>query len=113
MPDGRTASMAGLLPATARHTGSPETPEPAEITFGANCWLADARAKMRGYRASGWQIEPTGSMMSYARDPHCRCDVVGRGNVIGSRISVNFAAQPHLLRRFLSPYVPVSRALKL
>jgi cobyrinic acid a,c-diamide synthase len=112
LADGQTANMAGLLPATARQTEEGDA-EPMEIAFGASCWLADARTKMRGYRTGGWQIEPTGAMLSYARNPQCRCDVVGRGNVLGSRISVNFAAQPHLLRRFFSPYVPVSRALQL
>lgn len=112
LPDGRSAPMTGLLPATARKLPNAGGPEPAEITFGASCWMADAGAELRGYRASSWQIEPSGSMLSYSRDPRYRCDLLGRGNIIGSRILTNFAAQPQLLRRFFYPYLPVSLALR-
>jgi cobyrinic acid a,c-diamide synthase len=111
LPDGRSAPMTGLLPATARKLADAGPPEPAEVIFGASCWLADAGMPLRGYRARSWQIEPTGSMISYANDPRNRCDLLGRGNVLGSRILTNFAAQPHLLRRFFYPYMPAPVAL--
>ena len=112
VPDGRSAPMTGLLPATARKLTGSGGPEPAEVTFGSSCWMADADMQLRGYRVNSWQIEPTGSMLSYSSDPRHRCDLLGRGNVIGSRILTNFAAQPQLLRRFFYPYMPVSLALR-
>ena len=39
-----------------------------------------------------------------------RLDVLGRGNVIGSRVLVNLAANRHLLRRFFEPTAPVVSA---
>ena len=46
-------------------------------------------------------------MITYAQDARQRLDVLGRGNVIGSRVLVNLAANRHLLRRFFEPYAPV------
>lgn len=112
LPDGRSAPMTGLLPATARKIPCSMPPEPVELEFGASCWLADTGMHLRGYRTGSWQIEPTGSMISYSRDPRYRCDLLGRGNVVGSRVLTNFAAQPQLLRRFFYPYMPVSLALR-
>jgi cobyrinic acid a,c-diamide synthase len=112
LPDGRSAPMAGLLPATARKVACNLPPEPTSINFGASCWMADSGEELRGYRVSSWQIEPTGSMISYSRDPRQRCDLLGRGNIVGSRVLTNFAAQPQLLRRFFYPYMPVAMALR-
>jgi hypothetical protein len=99
--------MTGLLPATARWLPNAQ-PEPAEIVFGASSWLVPAHMSLRGYRHTGWQIEPRGPMLTYAADPNQRLDMLGRGNVIGSRILVNLAANRHLLRRFFEPYAPIA-----
>jgi cobyrinic acid a,c-diamide synthase len=106
LPSGRTVSMTGLLPATARCLGRCAA-EPTEVTFGVSSWLVPARVSLRGYRHIGWQIEPRGPMITYARDAAQRLDVLGRGNIIGSRVLVNLAANRHLLRRFFEPYAPV------
>jgi hypothetical protein len=45
-------------------------------------------------------------MVSYAQAPDQRLDVLGRANVVGSRLWVNLAANEHLLRRFVAPAVP-------
>ena len=105
-PCGRTVPMTGLLPATARWLDEAFRPEPTEIVFGASSWLCPARFALRGYRHTGWQIEPRGSMITYAQDARQRLDVLGRGNVIGSRVLVNLAANRHLLRQFFMPYAP-------
>jgi hypothetical protein len=42
-------------------------------------------------------------MLTYAQDPRQRCYVLGRGNVICSRILFNTAAYPALLERFAQP----------
>jgi cobyrinic acid a,c-diamide synthase len=109
-PCGRTVPMTGLLPATARLHVPSSPPEPTEVTFGASSWLMPADVSFRGYRHTGWEIEPRGSMISYASHPGQRLDVLGRGNVIGSRVLVNLAANRHLLRRFFEPYLPVASA---
>jgi cobyrinic acid a,c-diamide synthase len=109
-PCGRTIAMTGLLPATARWQPQTATTEPTEVVFGAGSWLAPAKVALRGYRQNGWQIEPRGAMITYAQDARQRLDVLGRGNVIGSRVLVNLAANRHLLRRFFEPYAPVVSA---
>jgi cobyrinic acid a,c-diamide synthase len=109
-PCGRTIAMTGLLPAIARWLPGAGAAEPTEIVFGAPSWLAPASAALRGYRHTGWQIEPRGAMITYARDARQRLDLLGRGNVIGSRILINLAANRHLLRCFFEPYAPVGSA---
>ena len=111
-PCGRTAPMTGLLPATARWLPQSAAAEPAEIVFGASSWLVPAHVALRGYRHTGWQIEPRGPMITYSRDASQRLDVLGRGNVIGSRVLVNLAANRHLLRRFFEPYGPATVSLR-
>ena len=95
------------LPATARWLGRAAA-EPVEVTFGASSWLAPAHVSLRGYRHNGWQIEPRGPMISHATNPDQKLDILGRGNVIGSRVLVNLAANRHLLRRFFEPYAPIA-----
>lgn len=107
-PCGNTVPMTGLLPATARWMPQATAPEPTEVVFGATSWLVPIRTKLRGYRHGGWQIEPRGPMITYALDACQRLDVLGRGNVIGSRVLINLAANQHLLRRFFEPYAPVA-----
>ena len=101
-----------LLPINARFSEEPVAPEQAEVTFGLGSWIADRATTLRGYRAAQWQLEPSGAMLTYAQDPSQRCDVLGRGNVIASRILFNVAAYPALLERFVRPCVPVARALR-
>lgn len=113
LPGGRTAAMSGLLPATARWMEPQTMVEPAEITFGISSWLAPANVSVRGYRHNGWQIEPRGAMLTFATGANQRLDMLGRGNVIGSRVLINLAANRHLLRRYFEPYAPVSPSVRL
>ncbi len=101
--DGSTQTMAGLLPATARQVARRPVYEPLEIEFATASWLFDAQSPVRGYRDNSWQIEPHGPMLTYARGEAHRLDVLGRGNVIGSRLAVHFASQRSLLRRLGAP----------
>jgi cobyrinic acid a,c-diamide synthase len=112
LPGGQAIAMSGLLPAIARYVPDAGAAQPAEVTFGASSWLAPARVTLRGYRHGGWQIEPRGPMMSYAASREHRLDILGRGNVIGSRVLINLAANRHLLRRFFEPYVPVAASIR-
>lgn len=101
--DGTTQPMAGLLPATARQISRQPQYEPLEIEFGAPSWLFDSESPLRGYRDNSWQIDPTGPMLTFARGEQHRFDVLGRGNVIGSRLAIHFASQRSLLRRLVTP----------
>ena len=106
--DGRSVPMTGLLPAIARLEKQPRPPEPVEFTFQTDSWLIEEGAQLRGYRHGGWTIEPCGPLVSYAASADQRLDMVGRGNVIGSRLMVNLAANEHLLRQFIAPCVPAA-----
>jgi cobyrinic acid a,c-diamide synthase len=101
--DGTTQTMAGLLPATARQVARRPVFEPLEIEFAAPSWLFGSESPLRGYRDNSWQIEPTGPMLTFARGEEHRLDVLGRGNVIGSRLAVHFSSQRSLLRRLGAP----------
>jgi cobyrinic acid a,c-diamide synthase len=101
--DGRTCTMAGLLPARARQRLRRPEIEPVELELGGSSWLLDAESPLRGYRDNSWQIEPTGGMLTFARGDEHRLDIVGRGNVIGSRIAIHFCSQRSLLRRLGEP----------
>lgn len=107
LPSGQSIAMTGLLPARARCLPT-ATAEAAEITFGASSWIAPAGVTIRGYRHTGWEIDPRGPMMSYAAGETQRLDLLGRGSVIGSRVLINLAANRHLLRRFFEPFAVAS-----
>jgi cobyrinic acid a,c-diamide synthase len=111
LPGGERVAMTGLLPATARWLDEFAT-DPVQVTFGASSWLASAGISIRGYRHRGWQIEPRGAMLTFAREPDQRLDILGRGNVIASRVLINLAANRHLLRRFFEPYTTIASALR-
>jgi cobyrinic acid a,c-diamide synthase len=100
---GETIPMTGLLPATARWQPQAAGFEPVEVMFGERCWMMPHRRSLRGYRHNGWQIEPRGAMISYALDAGQRLDFLGRGNVIGSRVLIDLAANRHLLAQFFEP----------
>jgi cobyrinic acid a,c-diamide synthase len=112
LDNGCSLPMTGLLPATARCLPKAAPPEPTELVFAENSWLAAARVSLRGYRQAAWQIEPRGPLISYALDANQRLDMVGCGSVIGSRVLINLAANRHLLRRFFEPHSPVASALR-
>lgn len=101
--DGTMLTVAGLLPASARQVSKRTDFEPVEVECGASSWLFDAQQPLRGYRDNSWQIEPAGPMLTFARGEQHRLDILGRGNVIGSRIPVHFSAQRSLLRRLGAP----------
>lgn len=115
---GTTLTAAGLLPATARQLARRPQYEPIELEFGASSWLFDSESPLRGYRDNSWEIEPAGPMLTFARGDDHRLDILGRGNVIGSRVAVHFSAQRSLLRRLGAPtplrhYVPAMVERKL
>jgi cobyrinic acid a,c-diamide synthase len=108
----RRVPMTGLLPTVAHWSPGPGRPTPAEVCFGHNSWMIEAGISIRGYRQGAWNIEPVGAVIEYADDPRQGCDVLGVDNVVGSQITLNLAANEHLLRRFVEPAmaaVPIRR----
>jgi cobyrinic acid a,c-diamide synthase len=102
-PDGQRTPMVGALQAVARRSPERARPEPAELTLAADSWLGTAGTKLRGYRNRNWTLEPTSCLTQLATGNEGELDIVGRHQVIGSRLHLNFAAQPNLLCRFLQP----------
>ncbi len=96
--DGRHFPMVGALPAVARLHRVPSPMRPVELTLSRNIWLGEASERIRGYLNTAWRIEPAGPLVQYADEPQRRLDLVGWQQVIGSRLQLNFAAQPNLLR---------------
>lgn len=107
--------MTGLLPAVAHWLPIAAAPAPVELCFGIGSWMIEAGTTIRGYRQGNWRIEPAGPLTRYAHDPRQSLDVLGRGNVIGSQVTLNLAANDHLLRRFVQPaeFVPIRRRPQL
>jgi cobyrinic acid a,c-diamide synthase len=112
LTDGRSVVLTGLLPATAHATGRARAVEATEATFAEGSWLAPADVSIRGYRYDGWQIKPNGPVIPYAVSRGNELDILGRGNVIGSRVLIDLAANRHLLRRFIEPYMPVLSSVR-
>ena len=104
--DSAAVPMAGVLPAVATYHADAGAAQAAEITLSRDHWLGPAGAKLRGYRNDHWQIEPNGPLASYCANPGSELDLVGHHEAIGSRLHLNFAAQPDFLRRFASSATP-------
>ncbi|HET6879488.1 MAG TPA: hypothetical protein VFI31_05015 [Pirellulales bacterium] len=104
--DGEMAPMVGALPAMARLNRQMATPMPVEATLARQNWLAPAGASLRGYLNGHWTLEPVGPLISYLSGPQRELDLVGQYQVIGSRLHLNFAAQPQLLQGFFKPRTP-------
>jgi cobyrinic acid a,c-diamide synthase len=101
--DGTRTPMVGALRAIARRNPQRMPPQPVEVTLASESWLGPVGTKLRGYRNRNWLLEPTGCMTRFAQEPESQFDLVGRHQAIGSRIHLNFAAQPALLGGFLRP----------
>jgi cobyrinic acid a,c-diamide synthase len=107
---GEPFSMVGALPATATYRPIEAPPRPVEVTLSQLSWLGEGWSSVRGYLDASWQIERTGPLVSYAAQAGHELDLVGCYQVIASRLHLDFAAQPELLRRFTEPgLVPVDQ----
>jgi cobyrinic acid a,c-diamide synthase len=101
--DGRRMPMVGAFQAVARRNPVRVQPEPLELTLAAESWLGTIGTKLRGYRNGNWLLEPTACLNRFAAETGCEVDLIGRHQAIGSRLHLNFAAQPNLLGGFLRP----------
>ena len=98
--------MVGIVPAAARLRHPAGRPLPTELTVCHTNWLAAAGERLRGYRNSGWELEPLGELTSYATASNVGYSLVGGFQVVGSLVHLDFAAQPEFLRRFFYPQHP-------
>jgi len=112
MPCGRRLPMAGVFSASAvyRRTSAPAVA--TEVTLRRDHWLGPRGAEIRGYCDPDWHIEPVGPLTSYVAEAGHGLDLVGCRNAIGSRLQVNFAAEPDTIRRLFAatgqPLKPVT-----
>jgi cobyrinic acid a,c-diamide synthase len=101
-PDGKVAPMVGVFPAIAR-PGKGGDPQPLQTPLACDTWLGPARGVIRGYLNDTWRLEPVGRLRSLCESAEQEFPLVGRHQAIGSRMHLNLAAQPQLLRGFLRP----------
>ena len=94
--------MAGLLPATARRVADAGPSRAVELTLGLDLWLGARGTRLRGYLDTTWELIPGRALAGCAAERERRFDLVARGPVLGSRVHINFAAQPNFLRTFSS-----------
>ncbi|HEV3004331.1 MAG TPA: hypothetical protein VGX78_07705 [Pirellulales bacterium] len=104
-PDGHTVPMVGVLPAVARYAAQPQSPAAVEVTLSKGTWLGHAGTRLRGYLNANWSIEPRGTLKAYLTEPGHEYDLLGRYQVLGSRIHLNFAAQRDVLWSFFEPRI--------
>ncbi len=107
VPDGvRALTMTGVLPAVAWYHPNPSPLQPVELTLARGNWLGEARSRLRGYLNCNWLIQPMRPLTSYVVEPEHQLDLVGTDRIIGSRLYLNFASRPRVLRQFLLPSGP-------
>ena len=76
--------MVGALRAIARRSAVRAAPTPVEVTLAEESWLGATGTKLRGYRNSNWQLEPTERVSPVVEEPDCELDLVRRHQAIGS-----------------------------
>ncbi|HUT13572.1 MAG TPA: hypothetical protein VMY42_24000 [Thermoguttaceae bacterium] len=96
--------MVGVFPAVARLDQSAQPLTPVEVTLDRTTWLAPRGARLRGYRNSSWRLEPAGTLNGCVAEADHRYELVESSRAVGSRLHLNFAAQPDLLPGFFDPH---------
>lgn len=100
---GEQFAMAGLIPAIGLQKASGTGYRAAELSLSDNVWLGSRGVKLRGYADDSLELLPSEDLNYFAQEVDQRYDLVGADRVIGSRLQVDFAAQPHLLSSFFRP----------
>lgn len=109
LADGQRYRMAGIFPAVARRNTQPGPAVPVEISLDRANWLGHAGSSLRGYLNPTWDLEPAGPLAGFVADPEHEFDLVGTFQAVGSRVHLNFAAQPEFLHHFFYPQIPCMR----
>jgi cobyrinic acid a,c-diamide synthase len=111
---GMSWPMAGLLPAVAHYQEIARQPTPLELTLTRDHWLGRRGAQLRGYDSGHWRWESTSEMdrgLALANDGSS--PMLTSEGVVGNKVSINFAAQPHFLARFSSRVSHSQRAISI
>lgn len=98
--DGRHLPMVGVLPAVVSFNDRAAPPRAVELSFSRPTWLGKSGQRVRGYLDLNWTYtqEPADGGCA-AEDGH-RCDLVSRDGALGSRLHLNFAVLPELMKGF-------------
>lgn len=110
LPDGQRQPMVGALPAVAHLQPKAGPPLPVELTLAQDTWLARSGDRLRGYLSPQWRIEPQRGLIGCALPAGHEHDLVRVHQAVGSRVHLNFAAQPRYLNRFLEPQGTLCRS---
>lgn len=112
---GVTHPLAGILPVRTRWEGPAEgssPPSPAvQFEFGLSSWLADRGERWRGRCDASLHFEPCGGLLTYAHNPEQRLEMLGRHNVIASRVFFHAPSNRALAQRLLTACEPVGAIL--
>lgn len=103
VPSGQCLPMVGVLPAVASYVPADVPAQASEVTLARDLWLGPAGFKLSGYLDPCWHLEPAGPLESCVSQREARWDITSRGQAVGSRLQLNFAAQPDFLRQFSPP----------
>jgi len=98
-PSGELHRMVGVFPAIACWQNEDGPPAAAELLLSQSSWLGPTGSLVRGYRNPRWTLEATGPVTSLAQSGK-QLDLIQAHGAVGSRLHLNFAAQPHLLGGF-------------
>ncbi len=105
LPNGSEHRMTGVLPIAARFNAKPRPMKPVQITMVRDNWLGSSTTRLRGYLNSSWSISPASERVAGGRE----MKLIGRHQVIGSRMHLCFAALPQFLQSFFSPVPATSQ----
>lgn len=101
--DGRQFPMAGVYAATAHVSRAMRDPTAVELTMPGCCWLANKGTMVRGYANEGWRFELPATAEPSCLQATASADFLCRCRALGSRLHLNFTAQPELFARLLEP----------
>ncbi len=103
---GEALPMAGVLPALARMNPDRSPPRAVEISLAMPSWLGPAGSHLRGYLNCSWLLEPCGPLDRVGSSDEGQYYLCAHRRAIGSRLHLNFAAQPRVLDRFFGHESP-------
>lgn len=98
--DGRLTPQVGAFHAIARRSPRPAPARPIEVSLAQDNWLGPEQTTLRGYLNTNWLLDPVGSLSGQLANRGHETDLVRRYQALGSRMHLNLAAQPDILRRF-------------
>ncbi|MBS0207363.1 MAG: hypothetical protein JSS27_00280 [Planctomycetes bacterium] len=96
-------AMAGLVPVCVRADQPQQPLRAVELQLAQDTWLGESGLTLRGYQNPNLHFEPTGEVAQVCGGPVDECNLLAHKQVIGSRVHLNFAAQPRALCSLVTP----------